>query len=179
MSLRRLENSRTFLVLVLIGTIVLLALAASDLGGKLPDRAALRGRSAPTDVTALVRKSEALFAPATLKTMRSATNGVSPFYTTHFQPPTAPPKTTPEPTPKPAAKKVQLTYQGVYETAEGEKKAFVKVGDGLMVGTNGAKVVADWTVIDIALRTLTLKNEASATNILEFNVPKEIEVPNP
>lgn len=182
MNLRTLENSRVFLIMLLLGALVLVVLVASDLGGELPDRAGLKTRPNPTDATVLVRKIEALFAPATLKRLRPATNGISPFHTTHFQPLAPPPPKTPEPTPtppKPATKKIQLTYQGVYQTAAGEKKAFVKVGDGLVVGTVGAKVVADWAVADIALRTLTLKNASSQTNILEFNLPKEIEVPNP
>lgn len=181
MSLRRLENSRVFMIALLIVALVLLALTASNLGGDLPERAELKGRSTPTEFTALVRKAEAILAPATLKALHPATNEVSPFYTIHFQPAVAPPKTTPDTAPpaKPVPKKVQLTYQGVYETAGGEKKAFVKVGDSLVVGATGAKIVADWSAVEIALRTLTLKNEASQTNILEFNVPKEIEIPNP
>ena len=182
MILRKLENSRVFLIALLLGALVLVVLAASDLGGELPNRAELETHPNPTDATVLARKIEALFAPATMKALRPATNGVSPFYTTHFQPLAPPPPKTPEPTPtppKPAKIKMQLIYQGVYQTAAGEKKAFVKVGDGLVVGTVGAKVMADWAVADIALRTLTLKNAGSQTNILEFNVPKEIEVPNP
>lgn len=182
MILKRLENSRVFSIALLIAALVLLVLAASDLGGELPNRAGLKSRPSPPDATMLSRKIEALFSPATLQALRPATNGASPFYTTHFQPLAAPPPKTPDPTPapaKPATKKIQLTYQGVYQTAAGEKKAFVKVGDGLVVGTVGAKVVADWAVAEIALRTLILKNTASQTNILNFNVPKEIEIPNP
>ena len=177
--LKFLENSKLVSTALLLGTLVLLAQAVFDLGGQLPNRAALKRHSNPPDATALVGKIEALFSPATLVALRPATNGVNPFYTTYFQPPPPPPKpVTPTP-PASTTKKVQLTYQGVYQTAAGEKKAFVKVGDGLFVGPVGAKVVADLVVADIALRTLTLKNAASQTNILQFNVQKEIEVPAP
>ena len=177
MIFKKLENSRAFLALLLIGTLVLLALVASDLGGELPNRTELKSRSNAADVAGLVRKMETTISPATFMAIRAATNGASLFYTTHFQPPAPPPKKT-ETAPPPAAKK-QLTYQGVYQTANGEKKAFIKVGDTLVVGTVGAKVVSDWAIAEITLRTLTLKNAAAQTNILEFKVPKEIEAPKP
>lgn len=174
-----LENSRALQVAFLIGALALLGLVASDLGGEMPNRAALKNRPNPTDVTELGRKMETLFSPDTLGAARPGTNGVSPFYTTHFQPP-APPAKTPEPVAaKATTKKIQVIFQGVYETASGEKKAFIKVGDGLKVGAAGLNVVADWAVAEITLRTLTLKSAANQTNLLEFNVPKEIEVPNP
>ena len=72
-----------------------------------------------------------------------------------------------------------LSLAWPYETAGGVKKAFIKVGEGLFVGPVGEKVVADLVVADITLRTLTLKNASSQTNILQFNVPKEIETPAP
>ena len=177
--LRFLENSRWFSAAVLLGTLVLLTLAVFDLGGDLQHRAELKRRANPPDAILLVGKIEALFSPATLVAMRPATNGVNAFYTTHFQPPPAPPKP-PDPTPPPPApKKIQLTYQGVYQTAGGKKKAFVKVGDGLFVGPVGAKVAADLVVAEITVRTLILKNASSQTNILEFNVKKDVEVPSP
>lgn len=179
MILRLLENSRVFLVALLIGALVLLVMTASELGGELPNRAELKSRPNPMDVTVMVRKIETLFAPATLTSLRPVTNGVSPFYTTHFQPPGPPPKAPDSASTNSATKKIQLTYQGVYQTAAGEKKAFVKVGDKTVVGSVGAKIVSDWTVAEIALRTLILKNAAAQTNLLEFNMPKEIEVPNP
>ena len=177
--LKFLENSRWFSATVLIGTLVLLTLAAFDLGGDLQNHAELKRRANPPDATVLVGKIEALFSPATLVALRPATNGVNAFYTTHFQPPPTPPKPADPTPPPPAPKKIQLTYQGVYQTAAGEKKAFVKVGDGLFVGPVGAKVAADLVVADITVRTLVLKNAAAQTNILEFNVKKDVEVPAP
>lgn len=179
MILKRLENSRALLLALLFGALVLLVLVASELGGELPNRAGLKPRPYTPDVTGLARKIEALFSPGTLNTLRPATNGVSPFYTTHFQPPPPPPAPPPAPTPTPTSVKIRLTYQGLYQSAGGEKKAFIKVGEGMVAGVVGAKVVADWSVAEIALRTLILKNPASQTNLLEFNVPKEIEIPNP
>ncbi len=184
MMLRILENSKLFLTALMFGTLVLLALAVNDLGGELPHRAESKRRANPPDAAVLVGKIEALFSPATFSALRPATpqarGAASLFYTTYFEPPPAPPAQPPTPTPPPpTTKKIPLTYQGVYETAGGDKKAFVKVGEGLFVGPVGAKVVADLVVADIGLRTLTLKNAASQTNILQFNVVKEIEVPAP
>jgi len=177
---RILENSKLFLVVLLLGTLVLLALAARDLGGELPSRVESKRRPNSPQAAVVVGKIEALFLPATFAALRPATNAVSPFFTTYFQPPPAPPaQPAAPPSPPPTTKKIPLTYQGVYETASGEKKAFIKVGDGLFVGSVGAKVVADVVLSDITLRTLTLKNGASQTNILQFNVVKEIEVPAP
>lgn len=179
MILRLLENSLVFLVVLLIGTIVLLVLVASEFGGGLPERAEIKARPNPTDATVLVGKIESLFSPATFKALVPATNQVSPFYTAHFQPSGSSAKVPDPVSTKPATKKIQVIYQGVYQTAAGEKKAFMKVGEESVVGNVGAKVVADWTVAEIALRTLTLQSASAQTNQLEFNVPKEIEVPNP
>ena len=176
MILRRLENSRTFSIALLVGAFLLLVLALSDLGGELRERAELKSRSVPLNAMVLARKMELLFNPAAIQAFRPATNGLPIVYTMHFQPPPPPPA--PAPPPAPTMKKVQLTFQGVYQTADGVKKAFIKVGEELVVGALGAKVVADWAVAEIALRTLTLKDAASQTNILEFSVAKEIEVPN-
>ncbi len=163
--------------MLLLGTLVLFALTVFELGGQVPNRAALKRRPNPPDATILVGKIEALFSPAMVAAMRPPTNGVSPFYTTYFQPPPQPPTPVTPTAPPPTTKKILLVYQGVYQAAAGEKKAFVKVGDGLFVGPVGSNVVADLVVADIALRTLILKNAASQTNLLQFNVPKEIEVP--
>jgi hypothetical protein len=176
--LKILENSKVFLIVLLLGTLVLLTLATHDLGGELPKRVESKRRAKPPDAAVLVGKIEALLSPATFSALRPATNAVSPFYTTYFQPPPAPPAQPVTPAPPATAKKIPLTYQGMME-AGGGKRAFVKVGEGLFVGPVGAKVVADLVVSDIALRTLTLKNAASQTNILQFNVVKEIEVPAP
>jgi len=47
----------------------------------------------------------------------------------------------------------------------------------MMILTNGAKVVADHAIKDIAIRTLTLTNAAGQTNLLEFNVKRALDVP--
>lgn len=178
MRLKPLIYSRFFFVILLITALALLVLALNHLGGDLPPRAEVKRQNNPSDFTNVVEKIEGLFATETLIALRPATNTVSPFYTTHFQPPPAPAPEPVAPAPPPSTtKKVSVVYQGVYETAAGDKKAFVKVDQQLVVGNIGTKVVADWTVDTIDRRTLTLKNAVSETNIFQFNVPKEVEIP--
>ncbi len=178
MRLKPLINSRFFFAILLIAAATLLVFAITDLGGNLPDRAEIKRQNHPPDFTNVVEKIEGLFATETLTALRPVTNAVNPFYTTHFQPPPAPAPAPVAPTPPPATtKKVSIVYQGVYETAAGVKKAFIKVDQQLVVGDLGAKVVADWVVDAIDRRTLTLKNAASETNMFQFNVAKEVEIP--
>jgi hypothetical protein len=175
--LKFLENSKLLSVVVLLGTLFLLTMVVFEPSSPLPNPAELKRHSNPPDTTALVGKIEALFSEATLAAMRPATNLANPFYTTYFQPPLAPPKPVTLTPPAPTTKKVQLTYQGDSQSSDGIKRAFIKVGDGLFFGPVGSNVVADFVVSEIALHTLTLKNAGSQTNILQFNVPKEVEVP--
>ena len=177
MMLKLLENSKWFPVVVLLGALALFALAVLELGGELPGHIDSRRQPNLPDATILVGKIDNLFSSAVVNAMRPPSNGVNPFYTTYFQPPPPQPKPVAPTPPPPTTKKIQLTFQGVYETAAGEKKAFVKVGDGLFVGSVGSNVVADLVVGEISLRSLLLKNAAAQTNLLQFNVPKEIEVP--
>ena len=102
--LRILENSKWFSIVLLLGTLVLFTLAVFELGGQMPNRAVLNRRSNSPDATILVGKIEALFSPATVAAMRPPTNGVSPFYTTYFQPPPQPPKPVIPPVPPPTTK---------------------------------------------------------------------------
>jgi hypothetical protein len=53
----------------------------------------------------------------------------------------------------------------------------VRVGTNSLVFVAGARVVADHGILDIAQRTLILTNTAGQTNVLEFNIPKVLEVP--
>ena len=173
--LKILENSKWFSIVLFLGTLVLFALTVFELGGQVPNRPALNRRPNSPDATILVGKIEALFSPALVGAMRPPTNGVGLFYTTYFQPPPQPPQPVIPTVPPPTTKKIQLTYQGFI--GEGDRRAFIRVGDGLFFGPVGSNVVADFVVSDIALRALILKNAASQTNLLQFNVPKEIEVP--
>ena len=72
---------------------------------------------------------------------------------------------------------MDLLYQGCFESSEGIRKAYVRLGDQLFVLTNGAKLVADHAVKEIRLGELILTNAAGATNLALFNVKTTLEVP--
>ena len=79
----------------------------------------------------------------------------------------------------PTTRKIEVTYQGFYETADGPKHAVCKVGEAFIASAVGAKVTANLFIADVALQSLTLTNTTAQTNILTLNVKKEIVVPLP
>lgn len=155
------------IVLLLAGLIALAVLILTDLDVGLPEFPAAQRRPDGAAAPISVSEIENVLSPARYALLIPPTNSLNPFYTTYFQPPAPKPPTT---------RKVELTYQGFYRNAEGQKRAFVKIGDRLFVGPVGSNVVADLSVVDISLRTLTLRN-AAQTNTLEFNTRKELEIP--
>ncbi|HKS37171.1 MAG TPA: hypothetical protein VJW76_08290 [Verrucomicrobiae bacterium] len=163
-----LERERWWAGLLLSGLIVLLAFAAFSLGGSMPALPVPGRNAAPPRTSVPVGSIDALFAPATLGQLAPPAKLQSPFYTAYYQPPAPKPPTT---------RKVDMTYQGFIETAEGQQRAFIKTGDTLFVGPVGSKVLADLVVVEIAPRRLTLTNSAARTNVLEFNARQELEVP--
>jgi hypothetical protein len=162
-----LERDHWLAVVLLGGLATLLTFAAMSLGGSLPVLPKPNRRPANAAPAIPVGSVNALFAPPTLAQLAPPANMVSPFYTTYYQPPTPAAPTT---------RKVALTYQGFVETADGQRRAFLKVDETLCVGPVGSKVVADLVVMDIGMRKLVLTNLAQ-TNVLEFNARKELEVP--
>ena len=159
------------------GLLVLLVPICADLGGALPEPPTARPRTALTPPVRPVAKIAELFSAASLGRLAPSTNAANPFYTTYFQPPPPPPP--PPVAPKPTTRKISLVYQGFYQTAAGLKKAFVQADDRLLVEAVGNPIIGDLVVIDIGLRALTLKNSAARTNVLEFNIKQEVEIPAP
>lgn len=163
-----LERARLLAGLLLSGLVALLVFAALSLGGSMPALPVPNRSPGPARPSIPVGSVDALFAPSTLGQLAPTAKLQSPFYTTYYQPPAPKPPTT---------RKVELTYQGFFETAEGQQRAFIKTGDTLFVGPVGSKVLADLVVVEIAPRRLTLTNSAARTNVLEFNARQELEVP--
>jgi hypothetical protein len=164
-----LERSFWLSVLLLAGLAVLLAGTLARLGGGLPPLRPLQPQTGAPPRFFSADRAEDWFAAPLLARLAIPTNTVNPFYTLYFQPPPPPPP--------PPTKKVELLYQGCYITSSTQKLAYVKLGDAMMILTNGAKVVADHAIKDIAIRTLTLTNAAGQTNLLEFNVKRALDVP--
>lgn len=115
--------------------------------------------------------------------------GKNPFHTDYFEPPPPPEPPPPEPEPEPEpepppppppppvlTKKVPLRYQGFFETTAGERRAYLRKEETLMVLTVDDKVVDAWTVVSIGNRELLLSDGNGGELRLDFNEPKEVEV---
>jgi hypothetical protein len=110
-----------------------------------------------------------MLAPGTVPRLAPLTNGMNPFFTTYFQPPPAPPPIT--------TRKVELMYQGFFETAEGGRQAFIRVGTNVFIGAPGTNVIANYSVARIEHGSLTLTNEANEPTVLNFRAKTELVVP--
>lgn len=110
----------------------------------------------------------ALFSAAALTNAVGVSTAQVPFVTTYFQPPPPPPPR--------KTRKVKLTYNGFFETATGQKRAYVLVNDALAVLPPGAPVVADLMISNILRTELTLQ-QATQTVTIPFRGSKEMEVP--
>jgi len=99
------------------------------------------------------------------------TNALNPFLTSYFIPRQAPAP------PPPTTRKIELTYLGFYQTAQGEKQVIVRFGDAFLVSSVGAKLTANLFAAGASMQSLLLTNPAAGTNLLLLNTKKEIEVP--
>jgi hypothetical protein len=166
-TLKSLRQERWLVILLLAGLLALTILVVADFDTGLPEFPR-SGRHSAASALISVDELDGVLSTATFAQLLPPTNAMNPFYTTYFHPPPAKP---------PTARRINLTYQGFYRTAEGEKRAFVMVGDRLFVGPVGSNVVADLVVADISLQSLTLRNASTQTNTLDFNIGKELEIP--
>lgn len=166
-------RSRWFAVLVHLGSWVLLYLALTAMGGKTPDYRESQAVSAPPQSPAPVARLVDLFAPGAATQPAINSNLLSSFVTRHFIPVPVPP-----PAP-PTTRKVEVTYQGFYQTDGSLKIAVVKVGDAFNIVPLGARVTTNFLVAEATMQALTLTNLAAQTNLLPLNVKKVIEVPLP
>jgi hypothetical protein len=149
---------------------VMFVLVLKNLGGGIPPRPQLANTTAQANPAPRASQIDDLFSLASIVKKRPGTNIHDPFYPNITQPPVpAPPKT----------RIVDLIYRGCFTTSHGEKYAYVAVGDQLVVGGVGAKVVADWNVADIALADLTLKGPGTNQTVLPFDLKRSLEIPLP
>lgn len=169
-------NNRLLVGVLSLGLLVLLVVAIGDLGWSLPKSPRRQDLLSPIEELVSVSKIEAVFSSNAFAQIVPPTNLLNPFYTTRFIPPAVP---SAPPLPKPTTRKIELTYQGFYQVADGVKQAFMKMGENVLVGPAGTHVANPWAVQDISLRTLTLTNNVAQTNVLEINQKKEFEIPLP
>jgi hypothetical protein len=168
--LRAVERDRWIALVLVAGLVALLVTAIRQLGVGIPEFPVSATRAPTVEATVPVARFRDLFAAGRVPRLGVETNLSSAFYTLYFQPP--PPK-------PPTTRKVDLTYLGHVQTASGEKRAYVKVGETNFIGPVTSNVVADLAVAEIGLRTLLLTNRAAQTNLLEFRILKTVEVPVP
>lgn len=164
-------RSRWFAGCVHAAMWLLLYLAVTHLGGKVPEvreASAVGARvQSPVPVGSLERLFSSGVWPATL----GSTNTVNPFATRHFIPPPSPVP------PPPTTRTIEVTYQGYYQTGDGPKHTMFKLGDVLQVAPMGAQIATSLFIADATIQALTLTNLAAQTNILLLNTKKALVVP--
>jgi hypothetical protein len=152
---------------VLTGLLVLLGLTLADWGGRLPTLKPLGNGAARTEPPWPTPAQVAdWFSTPALTRLVAVSNAPNPFFTRYFQPP-----------PPPSTRPAELTFLGYLESSTGERRALVQVDAQPRWFTAGAVVVADHRVHRIERRSVILTNAAGATNVLEFNVKKVLQVP--
>lgn len=166
-------RSRWFAALVHVALWLLVYLAAIRFGGKAPGFRDSVALSAPAQNPAPVAKLEKLFAPGIWPKISAETNATPLFLTRHFIP------TPPPPPPPPTTKKIEITYQGYFETQGSARQVMVKLADAYVVKPVGAHIATNWVLAAASMQTLVLTNTSAQTNVLPLNVKKEIEVPIP
>lgn len=163
-------RSRWFSACLHAGLWLLLLLAVVGIGGRAPNY-----REAEADPGAVITpvpmaKLQNLFAATNWPGRIVDTASLNPFSTTHFLPPTIPVTT-------PTTRRIELTYQGFYQTTDGPRRVMLRFGDTLIGIPVGGSVVSNLFVAEATFKTLTLTNHIAQTNVLTVNVKKEVEVP--
>jgi hypothetical protein len=159
-------KSRWFVSVLHAGLWLLLALAVLRLRGTSPHFLETTSHTSPAQTPVPVTRLENLFAPELWPKYGSDTN--SPFATRHFIPPPPPPTTT---------RKVEVTYQGFYQTDPDSKHVFLQVDGALVVTLVGSRIATELFVADATMQALTLTNATAQTNVLAVNTKKVLEVP--
>src|ERR1035437_7052796 len=165
---KKVLRNRWFTAGVHAGFWLLLYLAVVNLGGKVPDLRDAEGLSTPPHSPVPVAGLERLFSQGVWPKSLTDTNLLNPFVTRYFIPQAPPPPTT---------RKIEVTYQGFYQTGDGPKNTIFKLGEAFMVAPIGARIATNLFIADATMQALTLTNLSAQTNILPLNAKKEIVVP--
>jgi hypothetical protein len=164
-------RSRWFVVCMHASLWLLVYLALTHLGGRAPDFREAEADATTPQSLAPVAGLERLFSPGIWPKLLTDTNRLNPFFTPYFIPPAPPPPAT--------TRKIEVTYQGFYQTGDDVKRAIFKVGESFTVAPIGARVATNLFIAEATMQTLTLTNLGAQTNILPLNTKKEIVVPMP
>jgi hypothetical protein len=146
----------------------LLYLTLTHLGGKAPDFREVGAVGNPPQSPAPVAGLERLFLPGIWPKTLVQTNLPNPFYTRYFEPPPPPPPTT---------RKIDVAYQGFYQSAEGTKQVGFKLDNVVKIAPIGAQIATELFIADATIQALMLTNVAAQTNIIGLNTNKEIIIP--
>ena len=167
-AIAKVMRSRWLAGCVHAGLWLVLFLAVTHLGGKAFDSREADSAANPPQSPVPVARLEMLFSPGVWPKSLGETNRLNPFTTRYFVPPQTPPPTT---------RKIELTYQGFYQTGDGPKQAILRLGEAFITAPIGAKVATNLFVAEATMQALTLTNQAMQTNLLPLNVKKEIVIP--
>jgi hypothetical protein len=166
------DRSHAITAGIVVLALLLLVMVLRDLGGELPALPRFVPSTAVGTLSPTDHRLGQLFAPAALMAVSPATNLPPPFTTTYFQPPPPPPKADVKKT-----RKVALTYNGYFETAAGEKRAYLMVGGAMAMLPVGAPVISDLMLSNIQRAQLTLRRAVTQEVVVPFRGTTEIEVP--
>lgn len=156
-----------------IALVVLLVVSLFALQGRNPDESGVSIIAPSTALHPAAEQTRQFFGWPLKVQWLPLTNAANPFFTLAIQP-TPPPK---PPPPPPTTRKVDVTYRGFIETSAGVRRAVVQVGDTQVLGRKGDKIVADFAVDEIELKTLQLTNPAGQKVVIDFAKSKPLEVP--
>jgi hypothetical protein len=166
-------RSRWFAASVHAGLWLLLILIVSGIGGNHPPYGEAPPNSTAVTVAVPVAQLENLFTSTNRPQLVLDATNLNPFLTSYFLP------RTPPPPPPPTTRKIELTYQGFYQTGDSPKRALI-LFDGTLVGIPlGDSVATNLFVANVTMTNLTLTNSAivGQSNILVLNTKKELEIP--
>ncbi len=170
-SLLQTLRSRWFVLCVNAALWLLVFVSVKGLRGKPSDLHETISYSLPSQTPIPVAKLEPLFTGNPWPQPAALTNRASPFFTRYFVPPVPPAP------PPPTTRKVEVTYQGYFQTPDAPKYAVLKVADALVVTKVGGLVTTNLYVSEATMQTVTLTNPAPQSHLVPLNVKKELEVP--
>jgi hypothetical protein len=156
---------------ILAAALVVLVMLVPDFGGKLPDRPRFDSPTTPVVVGPTNNRARDLFLPAVFAALQPATNQQSPFFTTYLRPKVPPPP------PPVLTRKVNVTYDGLFITATGQKRAYVVVDGRMGLFPVGAAVVGDLMISNMDRTILTLNRAVTQEVAVPFRTSKEVEIP--
>jgi len=155
-----------------VGLLVFL-LVVADFGSSMPSLPPLETRFVAASLGPSDPRLKELFSPTSLARLFPPTNLPCAFDTAFFRPPPPPPP------PVKTTRKIALGYNGYFQTANGQVRAYALVDGTLTLLAPGATVVSDLVVSNIEWTALTLRRAGTQAVSIPFRGTVEVEVPLP